>query len=274
MNDFDLDAVIDDVLDGTADAGARAWLERRLAVDAGARARYAARESLFRTLAGPPPADPPADLVSGVMREIAATGSPAAPAPASARPAPIAPSPDGWWSQVVTAFQYRPARAWGFVATFAALAVALVLVAVRLPSLTGSREMPAVGTIGGAPRDRGTTGPITLLAHGAAELEGARVTAEVRPGASGDIELTFHSEAAAGVSVAVGLAVEPGDATLAGEGPGLAGDGSPAETVRFDDARFGVVRIHPERSGPLRVVLTATTAKGAAHTTLEIPAVR
>ena len=265
MNTFDLESVIDDVLDGVATAEQRLWLDRRRASDPVVRDRYAAREALFRALDGSPLTEAPADLLAGVMRGISDAGRHA---PASGATPARSGAASGWLASLVEAFRHRPAMAWGYAASMAAIAVALVLATSRLPQVFGPQALPVEGTIGlTANEDRTELGSVIVV------NPDAQATVAAYPGSGGAIDLVVRTESHPSVSAEI--AVDLDDAEFVSRGPGLgfgreAFDPPGHLSARFDHAAIGSITVRPAHPGPLAIRVTLRSPGGVAHTLLKL----
>lgn len=179
--------LIHDVIAGEASPARTAELERLIASDPDARARYDEVRELFRVLADAPVPQPPADLHAGIMRLIAA--------------------------EPRQAIKTRPrSNPFSLVATFLAGAAAASLVVVAL--LRG----PGLGLQGSGLATSGTMAPLEV-SKGAATSRASLATGVGRVECSSlrmgnEVRLDIHSPAAIPAGLEVSFASE--DLTLTG----------------------------------------------------------
>ena len=173
--------LIQDVLAGEATAARAAELERLIASDPKARARYEEMRELFRMLAEAAVAQPPAELHSGIMRAIATEPTRAANVRRHWNPAPV----------------------FGAFLAGAAAASLIVVAALRGPgggaAGPGSGTMAPLETTPGAVISRATlmTGNGRIECSTSRAGDDVRLELHVAAGRPVDLELTFASEALA-----------------------------------------------------------------------------
>ncbi len=109
------DALLLELLDGSASPAERARAEALLASDAAARARHAELAELFRRLGAVAPAEPPADLRERVLREIRQEPASRAAHPGTAR-RPLSPSWPAGRVRVFAGLAFAAGLALGVVA--------------------------------------------------------------------------------------------------------------------------------------------------------------
>ena len=246
MSTRDLDVVIDDVLDDVASPAERAWLEQQVAADPDARERWTERKALFESLDGPPLEDPPATLLPGVLRGIAAVR----------RTTPVSRS---WLDTLADAFRMKPSHLLGLGSALA-VGIAVLTLAVVQPART--RNPRAAGTM--APL---ATAPASVVSAGDAEArisiarDGGALVAEIAVKSAGPGELVLTC--GAGVSAAEAIWADGGDAAPE-LGPGH---------VHAPFSGPGTLRVRFETLGPTGPLATATLRRGSVEssTRVEIP---
>jgi anti-sigma factor RsiW len=199
MNDVAIEALMHDVLDGTATAEDQARLQQRLAADPALRERFTVLQDLFETLNRVPMVEPPAgmhaELMQSIQSEAGRTRTP------------------GWMAALADAFRARPVPAFAMTTiTVGALALLLWSAADRRDTLVAGGESPVTGTM--APP---ATPRAALLESG-----DARIRIELgREG--GSLLATVSGEAPSGATLAIGFG--PGVPTLRGAGAELLDSG-------------------------------------------------
>lgn len=209
MNDVAIEALMHDVLDGTATAEDQARLEQQLAADPALRERFTELRDLFETLNRVPMVEPPAgmhaELMQSIQSEAGRTRTP------------------GWMAAFADAFRARPVPAFAMAAvTIGALALLLWSGAHRGASRLAGSDSPVAGTM--APP---ATPPAAQLEAGDARLA---VTLERIDGA---IVLTIDGAAPSGASLDVGTGLMEIHASIEGDGASIERVGTGAGRVRL-----------------------------------------
>ena len=162
MSDRELDQIMDDVLDGVATSEQAVWLERRLAADPAARARFERQGRLFHALeVKDAMVEAPGDLAPAIFNEI------------RRMPRPVI-APGGLLSWVRDAFGRRRGLGWGYaIGACAALVALAVLTRVDRDALGVRGWLPTTGTM--APAAPGQSGAPVNQASISAGAARARV---------------------------------------------------------------------------------------------------
>jgi hypothetical protein len=255
VNPHQIDEVIDDVLDGVATPDQAAWLERKLAADSGARARYEDRKMLFQALDPGEMVDPPSDLAWSVMRAVRGE----MPAGSKRR---------GWIASFQDSVARRPALGWAYAIGSVAALVALAFVTItnRTPAQSGG-SLPISGTL--APSDEG--GPWVQVDESLLEAGESRGRiALLERGASLMATVEAHSSGPVSITVEYDPTLTPAtgfDWPRGMERPDLA-----LGRIRFDHNGSANARFRFERPTSGRATIHVTLASGASEARGELHA--